>query len=131
MTTFPLTTSRPCEAHRVHHPRPLTNELHHVVPVAWQLDWTPTVEPAPGADQAGRGRMWDNRTAVLCPTSHRNVHVWINRLVDATTTDNPLDSKRAVAVVHRGTRSREFAAAYLALLRWWEVGGSILFLAQR
>ena len=49
----------PCELHRVHTPKPLSSELHHIIPVAWQLLWKPATAPFPGRDIDGRGMLWD------------------------------------------------------------------------
>jgi hypothetical protein len=103
-----------CELHRIHRPRALTVELHHVLPQAWQHYWTPGPKlPAPN-------RLFDPRTVALCPTSHRNVHYWIVKLMRAAVSEDPLDAKKSL-----GGLSREQAIAYDALTRWREAGGSL------
>lgn len=57
----PRTTSLPCVVHRVHRPRPRSNDVHHVWPLA-----------------AGGPDVLENRV-IICPTGHRNVH----QLLDA------------------------------------------------
>jgi hypothetical protein len=67
----------------VHGPKNLTTELHHVIPVAWQLHTAVQVPPDPGLDPDGRGMLWDARGVWICPTGHRNVHHWIVTLMRA------------------------------------------------
>lgn len=64
----PVATELPCVCglHR-HIPRAEYCEMHHVVPQAWQH----TVSP----------KLLDPRVIALTPTCHRNVHVWIVRLM--------------------------------------------------
>jgi hypothetical protein len=110
-----------CELHKLHAPRNLTVELHHIVPVAWQLAWQPAVAPYPGRDRDGRGMLWDARTIACCPTGHRNTHAWIVRMMHALSgSDDPLTAKLAVSP--RGTQG---AQAYLALCRFTQYGGRL------
>lgn len=117
-----------CVLHKRHAPANLTLEFHHLVPVAWQQLWQPP-EPWPngGNDTEGRGRLFDARGVLCCPTGHRNVHVWIVRLMHTVTSEDP---KVAVAAVRAryGSKARglEFDTALLALQRWKEAGGSLL-----
>jgi hypothetical protein len=61
---------------------------------------------------------------VLCPTSHRNVHVWIVTMMKAGLgTEDPLVAKKAVAGNRRLTR--EQAIAYDALTRFRGTGRSL------
>jgi hypothetical protein len=109
-----------CELHKSHSPANLTVELHHVVPVAWQLMWQPAVAPFPGRDPDGRGMLWDARTVACCPTGHRNVHHWIVALMHAVTGEDPLQAEHVV----RGRRD-QYDWACQALLRFKEAGGSL------
>ncbi len=74
--------SLPCQLHQQHVPVHNTIEFHHLIPVAWQLFWQPAKPwPAEGKDTEGRGLLWDDRGAALCPTGHRNVHFYIVKLM--------------------------------------------------
>ena len=105
-------SDHPCELHKLHVPHTLTMEFHHLIPVAWQLFWQPTEEPHPGDDPNGRGHLWDDRGAWLCPTGHRNVH----HLIVAAMHDN------AHALHGHG---HEQDMARLALERFADVGGDL------
>lgn len=100
-----------CAVHRSHAPRNLTIEVHHIVPVGWQhiAAWQPAMPPFPGPDTEGRGELWDDRTIVLCPTGHRNVHTLI------------------VALMHgeKPRKSAELPIAQDALARFQAVGGDL------
>lgn len=116
-----------CTLHSRHSPAHMSTEFHHVVPVAWQLYWLAPVAPFPGKDPSGRGMLWDNRGVLICPTGHRNVHVWITRLMHNAKTEAPGDAIAAVKK-HYGFRTAsglEFDTATLALLRFVEAGGSL------
>lgn len=127
LTLTPLTTTAPCSAHRSHHPIPTINELHHVVPRAWQATWAPN-SPASGP-------IWDPRTVVLCPTGHRNVHYWLVKLMHAIDDQGASEEAalgQAVTRVRRDAKAAgqtihtaEFATSQLAILRWQEAGGSL------
>lgn len=95
-------TVKSCSLHRYHRPRALTAEDHHVIPRAWQSFWIPAGKIA---------HIWDPRTVTLCPTSHRNVHVWIVRFMHAG--------------MPKHVVGREAKIAALALTRWEEAGGSL------
>lgn len=115
-----------CQIHKEHSPANLTAELHHAIPVAWQLHWQPTVAPFPGRDPDGRGELWDARTVTICPTGHRNVHRWIVELMHACTGENPMQAAIAVkALYHRTARGPQFDWAVQALVRFKEAGGSL------
>lgn len=110
-----------CELHKSHSPGNLTVELHHVIPVAWQLiPWKPAVPPYPGRDIDGRGMLWDARMVACCPTGHRNIHAFIVRLMHAVTGEDPLQAESVV----KG-RGVQFDWACQALLRFKEAGGSL------
>ncbi len=109
-----------CELHKEHSPANLTVELHHVIPVAFQLTWQPQIAPYPGMDPAGRGKLWDARTVACCPTGHRNIHAWIVRLMHAVTGEDPLQAEAAV----KG-HGDQYDWACQALLRFKEPGGSL------
>lgn len=133
-----------CEAHGFHQPSHMTVEYHHVIPVAWQLHTaTPATPPSPGPDPDGRGMLWDNRTAWLCPTGHRNVHFYIVRFMHAVA-DHADEVSEITAewieteigkVVHAGLpergmfHPREFKIAEQALLRLLPYG-DLLALTQ-
>lgn len=120
MTTF-------CVLHRVHRPKALTVELHHVIPQAWQQVFTtPHVDDGaslaqdhsltdwvPGHGDQGR-MLWDARTVALCPTGHRNVH---HHLVLAMR-----------GVTPRRVRGKEHALALLAMERFTAAGGDLAVL---
>jgi hypothetical protein len=122
-----------CVVHRVHHPRALTIELHHVIPQAWQQVFTGPLRPEPaiGDDhrRAGHGtegrHLWDARTVALCPTGHRNVHVWIVRLMHLCTDEEPAHAVAAARHVDASARGKEFDLAVLALTRFRDAGGSL------
>lgn len=99
-----------CSLGHEHRPRNLTVELHHVVPVGWQKTWQPQSAPYPGYDHDGRGKLWDARTVALCPTSHRNTHAWIVRLMRGAKPDK---------------RSNECGIALLALEHFTDAGGDL------
>lgn len=117
-----------CVLHGRHWPPYLSAEAHHLVPVAWQQMWQPPKPwPREGADPNGRGLLWDARTVKLCPTGHRNVHVWITRLMHACTGEDVQATLKAVRSQFgvRATTTMEFQTAGFALLRWQEAGGSL------
>jgi hypothetical protein len=122
-----LTTTEPCQAHVSHHaPIPLLNEKHHVLPQSWQETWAPN---------GNTHRLCAPGTVTLCPTAHRNVHVWLPRMmrvvetIVATTHADPDD----VADVHAATRAKwavkrpttEFFLAERALVLWCDAGGRL------
>jgi hypothetical protein len=111
-----------CELHRLHTPKPLTVELHHVIPVAWQLHWQPAVAPYPGKDPDGRGLLWDARTVSCCPTGHRNVHAWIVKLMHAMAGE---DIQTAIDAMTPPGRGSQFTTATLALYRYQQYGGRL------
>jgi hypothetical protein len=117
-TDSPLLT---CQLHKSHGtPKPLTVEVHHIMPVGFQLTWQPSVPPYPGNDPNGRGMLWDNRTVACCPTGHRDIHYWIVKLMHAVTDEDPLQAESVV----KG-RGVQFDWACQALLRFKEYGGSL------
>lgn len=137
---LPARTDQPCVAHaQVTTQRCATNaqynELHHVIPQAWQNAWL-----------EGE-KLFDPRTVPLCPTGHRNVHFWLVALMHAlpaTVLDvNTTASDRSAVMaaddaVHltakregRRVNRKEFACAREALIRWVESGKSLGWLATR
>lgn len=102
-----------CEHHRYHWPRHRTIEGHHIVPQAWQ--------------NFARGKVFDQRLAMLCPTGHRNVHAHIVELMRAVVDEDPLHVREAVWGTTRAM-SKERAMAYLALCRAREHGMSLVTL---
>ena len=117
-------TQQACELHRLHSPRNLTVEWHHIIPVAWQLR-TPLAGPgpAPGPDTDGRGMLWDTRGVWLCPTGHRNVHYWIVALMHAAAAANSADPLVAYKAVKPRVAPKEFPVAYDALTRFMGEAG--------
>lgn len=133
--------SRSCTARRYHRPTPLTLEEHHVVPQAWQRFWRPDEHDADRtlAQRINHARgvglpdhnmetvyLWDPRTVTLCPTCHRNVHVFIKELMKAADTNDPLDSMVARFGGRRLTKEQDIA--YLALCRYRAAGGDLRML---
>jgi hypothetical protein len=120
-----------CKLHKTHSPANLTVEVHHILPVAWQLLWQPLQPwPFPGSDTEGRGNLWDNRTVEACPTGHRNTHAWIVRLMHAVKDENISDAVRTIrdriTRAHaEATLGEQYAYAEQALVRFKEVGGSL------
>lgn len=110
--TFPI-----CLLHRVHLPKALTPEWHHVIPVAWQLKTPVANPPFPGKDPNGRGMLWDARGVWLCPTGHRNVHHWIVAMMRAAALANSDDPLVAYKAAKPRFLPKEFAVAYDALTR--------------
>jgi hypothetical protein len=125
----------PCVLHRTHSPVHRTVELHHVIPVAWQLLMQPASKPWPneGRDPDGRGLLFDARGVQCCPTGHRNVHLWLTRLMHAMV-GNGEDPQRACVVVRAqfgaAAHGLEFDTALLAMTRWKEAGLSLQQLVQ-
>ena len=113
------TSSESCALHRVHWPKPLYSELHHIIPQAWQVFWRPT--PVERSTQASS--LFDPRTIPLCPTVHRNVHTWLVKLMRSGPGEDPLAAK--LAVFGSKALTREQRVAYQALCRWKEWGGSL------
>jgi len=112
-----------CELKMRHQPKNLTVELHHVIPVGWQLTWAPQIAPYPGQDQAGRGMLWDCRTIPVCPTHHRNTHFWIVKLMHALAGGEDPQAAFAAAEGPRGGGQAKWGLE--ALLRFKAVGGSL------
>jgi hypothetical protein len=120
-----------CTLHRVHRPKPLTIEQHHIIPQAWQkfdpdrvtsLGLSTEYSAVLAVDQSAK--LWDPRTVALCPSSHRNVHYWIVALMKAGRgTDDPLVAKKAL--VGNRALTREQAMAYDALTRFRATGRSL------
>lgn len=123
-----------CALHKRHAPVNLSTEFHHVVPVAWQLMWQPAQPwPFPGNDPDGRGKLWDDRGVTICPTGHRNVHVWIVRLMHTVPSvgENIPAAENAVRKLFGlSAHGIEYETATLALTRWQEAGGSLTALAN-
>jgi hypothetical protein len=111
----------PCILHTAHRPANLTIELHHVIPVAWQLFWQPVTPPFPGPDTEGRGMLWDNRVVACCPTGHRNAHYYIVKIMHAVTSDDVTAAIEAARL--RPSLTTGWAGQ--ALRRFKEVGGSV------
>jgi hypothetical protein len=124
-----------CSLHKIHRPVNKTTEQHHIIPQAWQASYLPpSVQsdiPARRALAAANG-LWDDRTVELCPTSHRNVHYWIVKLMQSAHnegSDDPLVAKKSLVGNRR--LDREQSIAYDALTRFRQVGGSLLALAKQ
>jgi hypothetical protein len=100
-----------CSLHRVHRPKNLTVDFHHVVPRAWQNF------------HLGEDKLFDPRTVPICPTGHRNVHFWIVQFMKANLEEDPLLAKKAVFGNSR--LNSEAKTALLALQRWKEAGLSL------
>jgi hypothetical protein len=125
MSTFlqppdtPVTTSKVCALGKVHVPKPLYCELHHIIPRAWQHFWTPPDVPL---KRTAWGPLWAPETVTLCRTHHGNVHTWIAALMKAGKTDDPHET----ATLVKGWRStREQKMALEALARFAILGGSL------
>jgi hypothetical protein len=129
-----------------------TDEDHHIIPQAWQLfvsvrSEQPSEAPHKSAsfalslDRAYRipddtgvaaekvsGRLFDPRTITLCPTGHRNVHVWIVSLMKAIVNDVE-DPEASIHVVRRAEQGAasggEFDTAVQALVRFKAAGHSL------
>lgn len=124
---MPLTSTRPCLLHTHRQgrnpPFPLLSEEHHVLPVAWQQVWRPLTVKSAG--------VWDPRTVPLCPTSHRNVHTWLPRMMKLVSRIGEPDDVRDILNATRwehGIRRPpgEFFVAADALHRWRAAGGRLL-----
>lgn len=113
-----------CQLHKSHSPAPLTVEQHHVVPRGWQHTWQPSTPPFPGKDPEQPGAvLWDARTIPVPPTCHRNVHVWIVRLMHAL--EGGEDPVQAFAKVKGAAGGTQAKWALEALVRFKEAGGSL------
>jgi hypothetical protein len=119
----PLMTSDACQAHTSHHvPTPLLCEKHHVLPQSWQATWSPV---------GNKRRLWAPATVTLCPTAHRNVHVWIPRMmriVERVGEPTDLDVLRKQVRWEHDVRrpSTEFFVAERALFLFREAGGRLM-----
>lgn len=89
-----LTTSEPCQVHKVHTPIVTYCELHHIIPQAWQVIFQPVgfdldhgpadpkQFPNAGLSPDRKGVwLWDARTVPVCRTGHGNVHVHLVNLM--------------------------------------------------
>lgn len=119
-----------CVLHSRHAPVHRSSEKHHVIPVAWQIMFPPAKPwPHEGKDPSGRGVLFDARMVECCPTGHRNVHVWITRLMHALAGggEDPLQAVKTVRAQYGSATARglEFDTALLALHRWKEAGLSL------
>lgn len=121
------------ECHLSHSPAPLLLEKHHVIPQAWQQTWQPDgasyLRVADRYEATGDSleavRLWDPRTVVLAPTCHRNVHVWLVRMMQsAALLTDPEDVHKA-NVLTSGRHPKEREIAYEAMTRWVDAGGMI------
>lgn len=84
-----------CHLHKLHRPAALTTEEHHIVPQAWQ--------------HVTSDRLWAPTTVTLCPTSHRNVHFWMVRMMKWLKNNNSTDPDAAFRSL--GTRTPEAKVA--------------------
>jgi hypothetical protein len=91
-----------CQLHKIHRPLSMTVEYHHIIPQAWQHFIL------------GEPKLWDKRTIGLCPTSHRNVHYWIVRLMKGPI---PLRPTREVHVAQLALERFTLAGYDLQVLR--------------
>lgn len=87
-----------CDAHRVHLPRPVLAELHHVFPKYLQA-------------RVGRVGVFDDERVALCPTGHTDVHA----AIDAILAGRPIP---------RGVGRSELAIARTAIARYRAAGGA-------
>lgn len=109
-TPIILTTFDKCVAHRYHWPKPLAQELHHVVPQAWQKFWQPELQTG----------LWHPETVALCPTGHRNVHRIIVAKMRALAGLDHIDIPK----------SKEAEIAQRALSIYIDAGGSLMDLTR-
>jgi hypothetical protein len=159
MTLVPKTAPPVCVAHRRHEVvTPYYNELHHVIPQAWQEFWWPTwndgeprilPNPLPGdpfatAVRTPLKRLFDPRTVALCPTGHRNVHwllVKFMRYWDAIGVGPKEQSEEVIlelaadqvaAIRHDGLKVNRGEALWAreSMLRWHQVGGNLADLCK-
>lgn len=130
VTLMPKRTTAPCEVHKDHTPLPTYQEIHHIIPRAWQAFWQPEVAPYPGKYDGQE--MWDSRTVNVCRTGHGNIHFWIVALMHAWDPSLSLDdvaTKVRVAYADHVGRS-DFMWALQALDRFEQSGGDLGALVQ-
>ena len=118
-TAYP-TPPTPCALTKAHAPKNLTLEFHHIVPVAWQLFWQPTVAPFPGRDPDGRGMLWDNRGVWVCPTHHRNIHADLVALMHEWSAPSRTELVTAETGMQRFVAVGGSLAALVAAGEWGE-----------
>lgn len=120
----------PCALHRVHTPKNLTVEWHHILPVAWQLATPVATPPFPGMDTDGRGMLWDDRGVWICPTGHRSVHFLIVKMMRVILVGAIDDTEAFAKLTAIERRMPEATIARNALIRYpAESGGSLHALA--
>jgi hypothetical protein len=113
--------SIPCSLHRLHTPGNLTVEFHHLIPVGMQLRTATQLQgtpPSPGQDPNGRGLLWDNRGAYLCPTGHRNVHYWLVAMMHAAVAERTNDPQVAYKAVKPRRAHAELTMALEGITRF-------------
>lgn len=121
-----------CTIHRRHSPVPMTSELHHCLPRAWQMLAPDTPPISPGKYQGQV--LWDARGVVLCPTGHRSVHYWIVTLMHGCAdarAQGSADDASALARAVKGLGRKvppEVAVAVLAPQRWIASGHALVTL---
>lgn len=126
------TTQLACVLHHHHAPAPTYQELHHVIPQAWQAHWQPP-KPWPNAgrspDRPGL-ELWDARTVAICRTGHGNVHFWLVKIMrEVTATPDLGQAEHDVKAHARATgliaSVQDFAQAVEAMTRWIDAGGTL------
>lgn len=123
MTEIP---AAPCSLHRVHSPKNLTVEWHHLVCVAWQLRTPVSMPPFPGIDTSGRGMLWDDRGAWICPTGHRSTHHLIVAMMRAILAGAADDTAAYATLTAAERRMPESTIARQALIRFVAESGASL-----
>jgi hypothetical protein len=120
-------TAPPCMLHGRHAPVPVLLEQHHIVPEGW---WGELVSES------------RNDIAIVCPTGHRSVHYYIERLMrgyaELVGEGEPprvlrgeLIGKAVKSLLREGKCNRnEVRMAREALLRFTAAGGSLKMLCD-
>lgn len=147
LQTRPARTDKRCEAHKDHRPEPLYQELHHVVPQAWQQFYVPDHTSATAAIGAPTRdgepvtgvKLWDGRTVALCRTGHGNVHWILTRFMHEWYEIDRLlgvghkpslnkvvfNVRRQNAELQRGRHAPEQETALLGMERFLTAGGDL------
>lgn len=122
---MPKRTVAPCEVHIDHSPRTTFQEIHHIIPRAWQAFWQPEMPPHPG--RADGQQLWDSRTIAVCRTGHGNIHFWIVAMMKVykpeLTVLEVATKVRVQYAAHVG--HNDYAWAIQALERYQRVGGDL------
>lgn len=122
---MPKRTKAPCEVHVDHSPQATYQEIHHIIPRAWQAFWQPALPPFPS--RADGQQLWDGRTVNVCRTGHGNIHFWIVAMMKAYTPEMTVlevtTKVRVLNAEHVG--HNDYAWAIQALERYQQVGGDL------